>query len=310
MANSGAVASGAQATATQYNNLRADVLDPTTGHVHDGTNGALLGGAKSAYGDGSDGDVTISGTTSMTRDTYYNNLTVNAGQTLWVNGWRIFVKGTLTLNGTIATPWLVNSGQTGGGPPSGAGYGKLSTGGGQAGAWQPGAGSGGAAFTMGGIGGRGGDAGAYTATPCSVITGSGDYYGPHAGGPLLWFGAYMTGNIGMSPMAAGMGGGGGSCVSGYAGGGGHGGGWIMVFARRIVISATGAMKSRGGDGAPGSTPTSGGGGGGSGGCIVLTYDSLSNVGTISCPGGNGGAGAGIGTAGSTGGAGVVMYFQQ
>ena len=39
MANSSTVSSGDLATATQYNNLRSDVLDTSTGHVHDGTNG-------------------------------------------------------------------------------------------------------------------------------------------------------------------------------------------------------------------------------------------------------------------------------
>jgi hypothetical protein len=37
VANSGTVTAGSAALASQYNNLRADVLDTTTGHVHDGT---------------------------------------------------------------------------------------------------------------------------------------------------------------------------------------------------------------------------------------------------------------------------------
>jgi len=39
MAQSSAVSSGELATATQYNNLRDDVLSVTTGHLHDGSNG-------------------------------------------------------------------------------------------------------------------------------------------------------------------------------------------------------------------------------------------------------------------------------
>tara|TARA_R100000808_G_C2150495_1_gene159246 strand:- start:286 stop:3159 length:2874 start_codon:yes stop_codon:yes gene_type:complete len=38
MANSSTVSSGDLATATQYNNLRADILDTSSGHIHDGTN--------------------------------------------------------------------------------------------------------------------------------------------------------------------------------------------------------------------------------------------------------------------------------
>ena len=39
MANSSTVSSGDLATAAQYNNLRSDVLDTSSGHLHDGTNG-------------------------------------------------------------------------------------------------------------------------------------------------------------------------------------------------------------------------------------------------------------------------------
>lgn len=54
------------------------------------------------YGDGDDGNVTISGNTTLTSDMFYNNLTVDNGFTLNPNGFRIFVKGTLTNNGTIS----------------------------------------------------------------------------------------------------------------------------------------------------------------------------------------------------------------
>lgn len=41
-ASSGTVAAGDLATATQYNNLRADAVHGTTSHIHDGTYGTLL----------------------------------------------------------------------------------------------------------------------------------------------------------------------------------------------------------------------------------------------------------------------------
>ena len=65
----------------------------------------------SIYGTGSDGNATLDGTTtvlsmapsssvySMTRDMYFNDLTINAGVRLAPNGYRIFVKGTLKLLG-------------------------------------------------------------------------------------------------------------------------------------------------------------------------------------------------------------------
>ena len=55
----------------------------------------------SVYGHGSDGNVVITTNTSITSDMYYNNLTVNSGVLLNSNGFRIFVKNTLTLNGYI-----------------------------------------------------------------------------------------------------------------------------------------------------------------------------------------------------------------
>jgi hypothetical protein len=64
-------------------------------------------GADTVYGTGVDGDATLDGTTtvlgmapsssvySMTRDMYFNDLTINASVRLAPNGYRIFVKGTL-----------------------------------------------------------------------------------------------------------------------------------------------------------------------------------------------------------------------
>lgn len=51
-------------------------------------------------GDGSDGAVVISTNTSLTRDMFYTDLTVNTGITLDPAGYAIFVNGTLTLTGT------------------------------------------------------------------------------------------------------------------------------------------------------------------------------------------------------------------
>ena len=59
-------------------------------------------GNDAVYGDGSDGDVVITGNpTTLTSDMYYNNLTINSGAFLLTNGFRVFVKNTLTINGAI-----------------------------------------------------------------------------------------------------------------------------------------------------------------------------------------------------------------
>jgi hypothetical protein len=42
MANSADVVSGQTASHTQYNNLRADAINTSSGHKHDGTNGRTL----------------------------------------------------------------------------------------------------------------------------------------------------------------------------------------------------------------------------------------------------------------------------
>ena len=58
-------------------------------------------GEYSIFGDGNDGDVTLSENTTLTRDMFYNNLTIPSGIVLYPNGWRIFVRGTLTIAGQI-----------------------------------------------------------------------------------------------------------------------------------------------------------------------------------------------------------------
>ena len=57
------------------------------------------------FGNGLDGNIVYaSGVNFLTRDFYYTNLTVNSGATLFTNGFKIFVKETLTNNGTIGMP--------------------------------------------------------------------------------------------------------------------------------------------------------------------------------------------------------------
>lgn len=65
----------------------------------------------SEFGDGSDGTVTISGNTTLTKDKFYGVLTINTGITLTTDGFRVYVRDTLYLNGTGK---IVNSGLAGG----------------------------------------------------------------------------------------------------------------------------------------------------------------------------------------------------
>ena|GEM_PF-2988129 len=61
---------------------------------------AFFGGTF-AFGDGSDGDVVINVDTTLSRDMQYNNLTVNVGNKLNMNGFIVKVKGTLWNKGLI-----------------------------------------------------------------------------------------------------------------------------------------------------------------------------------------------------------------
>lgn len=58
-------------------------------------------GNDSVYGFGTDGNVVIASNTSLSRDMYYNNLTINVGSHLNTNGYKVFVRGTLAVNGSI-----------------------------------------------------------------------------------------------------------------------------------------------------------------------------------------------------------------
>lgn len=58
-------------------------------------------GNDSVYGTGSDGTVVIASNTSLSRDMYYSNLTINNGSHLNTNGFRVFVQNTATINGSI-----------------------------------------------------------------------------------------------------------------------------------------------------------------------------------------------------------------
>lgn len=57
------------------------------------------------FWDWSDWDVTISWSVTLTRDMYYNNLTINTWNTLIPNGYRIFVKWTLSWDWAITLNW-------------------------------------------------------------------------------------------------------------------------------------------------------------------------------------------------------------
>lgn len=278
-------------------------FDASTGHKHTGAAGDGPAILLAVFGDGSDGDVTLATNTTLTRDMYYNNLTINSGVTLSTGGYRIFVKNTLTNNGTIDCSGAPGTDSTGGSAAGGNGGASGSlAGGGRGGDGSNGAN--GNPGVDGNVGGAGGSSG--------VVTGYTAGAGGSASLPASSGGwRYLVRAIEMQDLGTafkgGAGGGGGPAAAGSAGGGGGGGGGVVVISAAILVN-NGAIKSEGGKGGNGrSGADSAGGGGGGGGVISLIYRSKSGTGTISVAGGAKGLlGGGSGTDGVAGAAGIQL----
>jgi len=232
------------------------------------------------YGDGTDGNVTISSNTTLTGAKQYNNLTVNSGITLNTAGYQVKVKGTLTNNGIITDS---STGGAGGAYGAG-GAGGTSWVGPENTTWYYANGVAGSAHTAGaGTGGDGGDGGGgggsqnETSLSLQVIGGAGGRGGTggKGGGTVLINAAIFTNNgtihangfVGSNAVNGGIG-----RYDHYGGGSG-----------KIELD----MASGGGGGGEG-------GHGGDGGTVTLYYGSRT-TGTVTATGGSGGT---AGTGGS------------
>lgn len=291
------------------------------------------------FGDGSDGDVTISsGTTTLTRNMYYHNLTINGTGSIAAAGYQIFVSGTLDIGNAPAgaIKRTVQSGGAAAADVAGAAataHAEVMAGGaGQGLIGKTGATSGnvGTASTQavktnimqGGLSGK------------TSAAGNGDAGGTHNGGAgvakpatvasmvslplhsfaLSLFNTLAQGGVGGAGGPSG-GAGGGGAKGGGGGGGGSGGGVLDIRANIInrgASTAASAIQSLGGDGGKGGDGTIAGGGGsggagGGGGMVQIAYRTLTGATATNCidvSGGKGGdAGAGVGT-GSTAGSGA------
>lgn len=293
------------------------------------------------FGTGADGNVTISsGTTTLTRNMCYNNLTLSGTANLNVNGWYVFVAGTLDLSaapaGAITSPTANGgnaSGATGGagiGGPGNTFIGALphsnfnSSSGPTAttGAGSNGVNSG-VGMNYGGGGGASGAGGAGTlAGGNAVATNNAQANAPGIVTVLtslpLWQG--IT-NASLSAGATGGSGaaGGGDGVNTGGGGGGApiGGNAVAVYANIIargsnvtaaLFQSKGSIGGNGGSSAAGNTGGGGGAGGGGGGFIYVVAGSVTGsaiTNALDVSGGLGGTGGnGLGTGkGGNGGAG-------
>lgn len=267
------------------------------------------------FGNGSDGNVTIAaGTTTLTRDMQYGNLTVNG--TLETNGFRVHVKGTLSGAGNVKTTAKDND-QSGGGVPFNAinGYYLSATNASQGGAGGTAAGSNGQthgfATTLGGVGGAGGTGsggagGAAGAINNLTLTTTGVTSPSNLHPYQLWVGHGFNGTAITASYNGGSGGGGGGGDGTSGAGGGQGGGVVVVFAKD-ASGFTGTISANGGSGGVAAAGNRGGGGGGGGGFAAL-YAGILPTGsyTLTANGGAGGSGFGTGTAGANGAAGTTV----
>lgn len=260
------------------------------------------------FGNGADGNVTISSNTTLTRDMNYNNLTIDSTFSLTTAGYRVYVKGILTNNGTIRNNGSNASAGTGG---AGGLAGTLLGGG-------AGGNAGGAA--SGGGGGGGGTCFVFARTVAvqGTIQAIGGNGAAATGASVGSNGAAGTG-ITRTLIQSGSGGAGGGAGGGFTGGAG---GTITTNSKASPGSVTilqmmidgvtqlAAAPGGGGGAENGAGSSSGGGGGGQGGIIVFVYHKLTTSGTLSVAGGSGGAAfGGSGVAGSSGSSGLSISIQ-
>ena len=298
-----------------------------------------------SFGDGSDGDATCDGSTAvagmsrsgdvytLTRDVYFDDLTINSGKSIKTGGYRIFVQGTLTINGKVDGDGDAGTNGSGGGVHN-ADANPVTTG------------YGGTAVSM---------ADGYLKGSVTTGAGGNGGAGDHGDGGLDGSpganGSNTTNSLGSSAGGtAGAGGYGGILIAnpshGHPGAAGTGGtvtgtnvaliaNWHL--ATLLDISSTGATVKfdnsasapGGGGGAGGTTGSTGsgpdGGGGGAGGAsgrIVAIYARnivIGAAGSITANGGKGGDGgnggatqsydysAGGGGGGGGGNGGIIIY---
>jgi len=250
------------------------------------------------YGNGADGTVSV-GTSTLARNMYYENLTINAGAVLTTAGFRIFVKNKINFSGTGI---IRRNGNNGSGSTAGAALTANTTNasaGGGAGTVTNGGGGSGGTNSLGATGGNGGAGSSGAGGTAAVVVAVGNSNGgtgiprslPFAQTPTLLGNSLTRWNCG-----GGGGGGGGNGVT--AGGGGGSGGGCLVLCAKFIEPSGGSLEARGGNGATNLTLNCGGGGGGGGGIVILVTSTLVNTFTnlfpltIDVAGGAGGFGGG------------------
>lgn len=288
-----------------------------------GTSGPSSGSDTLLFGTGIDGDVTISsGTTTLTNDMYYNNLTINGTGSINTAGYRIFVKNTLDItsaptnainrNGNNGVDGLGGPGVGGNALPSATigASGNGTAGGGTSGVNLPGNQAAAPSTVSFGNGGSGGASGAGGFGNTGLNAGGAGRAGAVVSTTLSMRRTSLDLLRGVVLLAGGAGGPGGGSGAGSstnsgrgAGGGGSGGGVVFIGANIInrgASTAVGAISATGGIAGNAQLTTAladagagGGGGGGGGGWVYIYYNTLSGstaTNAIDVSSGAGGAG--------------------
>ena len=269
------------------------------------------------YGPGSMGDLTVATgtTTTLSKDSFYQNVTIQGTGQLRTAGWKLHVAGTLTISGSgsVHDDGNAANGGTAGAALTGGSSCRGLTGAGASGVINTvGGGTPGSASTASALnnsnalpaGGAGGTSGAQAGGAAGTATAANQ-------GP---WGNWLQGRSAAgTAWTGGAGGGAGGCSTATttsSGGGGSGGGICWVAAKSIANS--GRISANGGNGGNASTSSggnaSGGGGGGAGICFVITDTATSAIGSVTATGGLGGAPVGTGGASNPGVAGSTVVI--
>lgn len=254
-----------------------------------------------------DGNAVIASDTTLFRDMYYDTLTINAGATLYTNGFRVFARTSIINNGIIDRSGLNASGTS---ATTALAAGTLAAGtAGGAGGTAAGSAGGASATSLGGAGGAGGlgSSGAGGAGGTNTLNTA-------ANGGVETFQNVDRSregrNLAGSQITAGSGGGG-AGGDGVAGGAGGGGGGLIVLMSPS-ITGTGQINAKGGNGfTPITGGNKGGGGGGGGGIIacISENDVTATSLVLSVAGGFGASGVGTGATGQNGTIGRIYYVR-
>ena len=298
---------------TTLENKVDEILERFAIHDHDGRNSLEIDTLKnqrklilatlSQLSDKSDGNVEITGTTTLTRDMFYDRLTIKNGGILQPDGFRIFAdiveikaggiirrNGNVGSNGTDAVGATIGDGGAGGAAlasgslPAGEDGKVGGDGGTQSGLLESRtgddgvagddvaksigvAGVGGGGGGNGGAGDGGGNGGAGGAQTGTVFNVPRSFASAYILADSDFSGGSMIPLGGTAGSGSGGGGGGGQSVGSGSGGGGGGsgspGGMVSIFAKQIINNGT--IESKAGGGGDGGAGADGVSGDGQGG---------------------------------------------